>query len=137
MRWAVPSSKVGSLESASAAAEREAGVEGIGFAAGFASSCPWAGFEPGPATPIGPAVAGPARGATTEFWQRALSVANSRAMVMMVAVMLRIFQPEIIFRRAATEISNCVCSVSRFETLSTQSYPNDDKQELVPRRYAS
>src|SRR6202011_4268868 len=103
MRWAVPSSKVGSLESASAAAEREAGVVGIGFAAGFASGCPWAGLANArPVTPLCPAVPGPARGATTEVWQRALSVANSRAMVVMVvmvvmvAVMFRIFQPEII-----------------------------------------
>src|SRR5258708_8802714 len=90
MRWAVPSSKVGSLESASAAAERESGVEGAGFASAFASDLTLGGVEAALAAPIGVAAAGFAEGATAEFWPNALPVENSRATATMAT--FRIFQ---------------------------------------------
>jgi hypothetical protein len=93
----VPSSKVGSLDSASAATERESGVEAAGLASGLvsdlASGLRCGGVDAGLAAPIGAAVAGLAEGATTEFWQNALSVTNSMAIARM--VLFGIFQSTI------------------------------------------
>src|ERR1700737_2064777 len=116
MRCAVPSSKVGSLDSASAAAERESGVEGTGFASDFASdftsdlACgftwrvTWGGLGTATAAPIRAATAGLAGGATTEFWQTA-SVANKLAIATM--VIFRIFLPGILRRTATACVELC------------------------------
>jgi hypothetical protein len=85
---------VGSLESASAAAERESGVEAAG---GFADG----GVEAAVVAPIGTAVAGLA-GATAEFWQNA-PVANSMAAV--IKVILRIFQSKNLAKNLAQNLA--------------------------------
>src|SRR5258706_10289492 len=93
MRWAVPSSKVGSLDNASAAAERESGVEAGGLASDLASGLTCDGVDAGFAAPIGATTAGLAGGATIEFWLNALSAANSMAMARM--ILFDIFQSTI------------------------------------------
>src|SRR4051812_12957766 len=97
MRWAVPSSKVGSWDNASAAAERDSGVEAAGFASDFASGFTsgftwgaWA-FEFSPAAPIGATAAGLGVGATAEFWEYALPDVSSMATVRM--ALFRMFNP--------------------------------------------
>src|SRR4051794_26569422 len=97
MRWAVPSSKVGSWDSASAAAERASGVDAAGFASDFASGFRWGAFEFSPAAPIGATAAGLGAGGTAEFWENALPVVSSMATARM--ALFRMFQSN--SRRAA------------------------------------
>src|SRR5438128_1480353 len=117
MRWAVPSSKVGSLESASAAAERDSGVEA---AAGFAG----AGAGAAVVVPVGAAAAGLESG-TIEFWLNALPVANSMATA--TKEIFRIVQIQYVCL-AAPAPPKCTRSSHQFEILSRQCYVNHDQQ---------